>query len=154
MLDVFPNFCWCFSLFCVKKICFTKKTCLSLLTRGWIPPLSPQGLISHAMIWWWMGDVDVERYYSKGFLWFTPLVIQQFAMENITIEIVVIFPWNMVIFHSYVSLPEGISYFEVRWDSGCCRLSVWQILLLDTSYTSYITTDDSIATDHITYIAI
>jgi len=37
-----------------------------------------------------------------------PLVSIQKAMENGAVEIVVLPSYKMVIFHSYVSLPEGI----------------------------------------------
>ena len=39
----------------------------------------------------------------------TLLLCQQFAIENGPVEIVDFPSYKMVIFHSYVSLPEGIS---------------------------------------------
>ena len=38
-----------------------------------------------------------------------PLVNEQFATDNCPVEIVDLPSYKMVIFHSHVSLPEGIS---------------------------------------------
>ena len=42
-----------------------------------------------------------------GYWWIYLLVIEQFATENCPVEIVDLPMNSMVIFHSYVSLPEG-----------------------------------------------
>ena len=54
---------------------------------------------------------------SWDLIWKLPSGYVNIAIENGPVEIVDLPSYKMVIFHSYVSLPEGIT-MEYTWNNG------------------------------------